>query len=154
MEGHQLKLFKQITLAYFAKLSPGDEPVLDSPYLHFGEPALFDYASLVRISGEYEGCIYLTSPLLTLSQLLRVHGEREVSERTLADMCRELSNVLSGNASHAFGESWHISVPRSLTRIDLKALALPRASYVMPFSWRGSTSLLVIGLEPGRRAAA
>lgn len=149
MQGHQLQLFKRITLDYFAKLTPGDEPSLEPPYLQFGECALLDYASLVRISGEYEGCLYLTSPVPMLAQLLAVHGEREVSERTLADMCRELSNVLSGNASHAFGDDWRISVPSSLSAVELRRLALPAASYVMPLRWRGTTSLLVIGLEPG-----
>lgn len=148
MDGHQLKLFRDITLDYFAKLSPGEPPELDPPYLQFGPPALLDYASLVRISGEYEGCIYLSSSMPALYQLLKVHGETEVSERTLSDMCRELANVLAGNASHAFGESWRISVPRSLGPHDLKSLRLPASTYVMPLTWHGASSLLVIGLDP------
>lgn len=154
MEGQQLKLFKQITLDYFAKLTPDDEPALEPPYLQFGECSLLDYASLVRISGEYEGCIYLTSPIPMLRQLLGVHGEQEVSERTLADMCRELSNVLSGNASRAFGQNWRISVPSSLSAAELRALELPPSSFVMPIRWRGTTSLLVIGLVPHERGSA
>lgn len=146
MDGRQLRLFKQITLDYFAKLTPGEEPTMEPPYLQFGPCSLLDYASLVRISGEYEGCIYLTSPSPMLAHLLQVHGEREVSDRTLADMCRELSNVLSGNASHAFGLDWQISVPASLGAAELRGLALPPSSYVVPIRWRGTTSLLVIGL--------
>lgn len=154
MQGHQLKLFKQITLDYFSKLSPGEEPALETPYLQFGKPCLLDYASLVRISGEFEGCIYLTSPVPMLTQLLSVQGEPEVSERTLADMCRELSNVLSGNASFVFGEDWQISVPSSLGPADLAHLDLPPSSFVMPFRWRGTTSHLVIGLAPLARSSA
>jgi hypothetical protein len=151
MDPHQLQLFKRITLAYFAKLSPADEPVLEAPYLHFGEPVLLDYASLVRIRGEYEGCLYLTSPVPMLHSLLEVHGEAEVSERTLRDMCLELSNVLSGNASQAFSGDWEISVPQSLGPGDLQNLQLPPSAFVMPLRWRGSTALLVIGLEPAAR---
>src|SRR5262245_24096428 len=151
MDARQLQLFKRITLDYFAKLSPGEEPVLDPPYLQFGEPALLDYASLVRIRGEYEGCLYLTSPVPLLHDLLEVHGEDEVSERTLGDMCRELSNVLSGNASQAFSGNWEISVPQSLGPGELPGLRLPPAAFVMPIRWRGSTALLVIGLEPAAR---
>lgn len=148
MDSRQLHLFKKITLDYFAKLSPGDEPVLETPYLQFGEPALLDYASLVRIRGEYEGCLYLTSPVPLLHSLLELHGESEVSERTLRDMCRELSNVLSGNASQAFSGNWEISVPQSLGPEDFPSLRLPHSAFVMPIRWRRSTALLVVGLEP------
>lgn len=154
MNPQQLQLFRQITLDYFAKLSPADEPVLEAPYLQFGEPALLDYASLVSIRGEYEGCLYLTSPVALLQSLLEVHGETEVSERTLRDMCRELSNVLSGNASQAFSGQWEISVPQSLGREDFRHLRLPPSAFVMPIRWRGVTALLVIGLEPAARNGA
>lgn len=151
MHSRQLQLFRNITLDYFAKLSPGDDPVLEEPYLQFGEPTLLDYASLVRIKGAYEGCLYLTSPTSMLHSLLQLHGEAEVSRRTLQDMCRELSNVLSGNASQAFGENWQISVPVSLGPGDFNGLKLPPSAFVMPIRWRGSTALLVIGLEPMER---
>lgn len=148
MNPRQLQLFKKITLDYFAKLSPADEPVLEAPYLQFGDPVLLDYASLVHIRGEYEGCLYLTSPVPLLHSLLQAHGEAEVSERTLRDMCRELSNVLSGNASQAFSGNWEISVPQSLGPGELRGLKLPSSAFVMPIRWRGATALLVIGLEP------
>jgi hypothetical protein len=151
MDPQQLQLFKKITLDYFAKLSSADEPVLETPYLQFGDPVLLDYASLVRIRGEYEGCLYLTSPVPLLHNLLEAHGEAEVSERTLRDMCRELSNVLSGNASQAFSGDWEISVPQSLGPGELQTLRLPPSAFVMPIRWRGATALLVVGLEPAAR---
>jgi hypothetical protein len=154
MDPRQLQLFKQITLDYFAKLSPADQPVLETPYLQFGEPALLDYASLVRIRGEYEGCLVLTSPVPLLHRLLEAHGEAEVSERTLRDMCRELSNVLSGNASQAFSGHWEISVPQSLGPGDFQNLRLPASAFVMPIRWRGATALLLVGLEPAGRNGA
>jgi len=153
MDPQQLQLFKRITLDYFAKLSPGQEPMLEAPYLQFGEPVLLDYASLVQIRGEVQGCLYLTTPEPLLHSLLQIHGEAEVSERTLRDMCRELSNVLSGNASQAFGGDWEISVPVSLGPGDFQSLHLPSSAFVMPIRWRGSTALLVVGLEPGARDA-
>lgn len=154
MDAQHFQVFKQITLDYFAKLSPGDDPVLEPPYLQFGEPALIDYASLVRIEGEQDGCVYLTSPIELLGSLLEVNGESEVSERTLRDMCRELTNVISGNASRAFGGAWRISVPLSLGPNEIGQLALPPSSFVMPIRWRGATALLVIGLEVGREGVA
>lgn len=148
MDPQQLQLFKRITVEYFAKLSPAEEPVLEAPYMQFGEPALLDYASLVRIRGEQEGCLYLTSPVRLLHRLLQIHGEAEVSDRTLRDMCRELSNVLAGNASEAFEGGWEISVPRSLGPGEMAGLALPASAFVMPIRWSGATALLVVGLEP------
>ncbi len=152
MDSRQLQLFRKITVDYFSKLSPDDEAVLERPYLQFGEPALLDYASLVRIHGEQEGCLYLTSPIPLLRRLLEIHGESEVSERTLRDMCRELSNVLAGNASEAFEGGWEISVPRSLGPGELGGLHLPPSAFVMPFRWSGATAYLVVGLEPGEEA--
>ena len=147
MDVRQFQLFRRITLDYFAKLLPDEGPVVESPYLQFGDPALLDYASLVRISGELEGCLYLTSPSPMLASLLAAHGEPDVSETNLRDMCREVSNVLSGNASEAFAGEWAISVPESLGPEDLGTLVLPPSSFVLPFRWRGARSLLVIGLE-------
>lgn len=148
MDSLQLALFRRITLDYFGKLAPTEPPELDPPYMQFGQPALLDYASLVRIRGELRGCLYLTTTVAMLRQLLALNGEAEVSERTLFDMCRELANVLSGNASQAFGGNWEIAVPESLPPSAIGAVALPPSAFVMPFSWRGATSLLVIGLEP------
>jgi hypothetical protein len=148
MDAQQLELFKQITLDYFAKLAPEDQPALEEPYIQFGDPELFDYTSLVKIHGEYEGCIYLTSPVPMLENLLDINGEAEVSGRTLQDMCRELSNVLAGNASQAFHGNWEISVPISLTPESNDALDLPDSTFIMPIAWRGSRSLLVVGLVP------
>jgi hypothetical protein len=147
MDPRQLQLFRQIMLDYFSKLAPAEPPRLEPPYLQFGDPALLDFASLVEVRGEYDGCVYLTSPEPLLRDLLAVHRESEVSERTLQDMCRELSNVLSGNASQAFGGNWRISVPQSLGPNDLADVRLPGSAFVMPFRWRGATCLLVVGLE-------
>lgn len=150
MDAKQFKLFRQITLDYFDKLAPGDEPAMAEPYLAFGDPVLADYTSLVEIRGEYDGCIYITSPTAMLEQLLGVHGEPEVSERTVRDMCRELSNVLAGNASRAFGGHWEISVPVSLGPSDLDRRPFPESAFVMPIDWRGARSLLVVALSAPR----
>ena len=155
MEAHQLKLFQDITLQYFAKLAPGEPPAMEEPFLQFGDPAgagegdgSQDFTSLVAISGEYDGCLYLNAPRPMLRELLAVNGEPEVSEVTLRDMCRELSNVLSGNASQAFGGNWEISVPRTLDAAELRRYPLPPSAFVMPFRWRGARSLLVVALAP------
>jgi hypothetical protein len=68
-------------------------------------------------------------------------------------MCQELSNVLSGNASKAFGGNWHISVPRSMTMPEVQALDLPSSTFVMPIVWKEQTSFLVIGLRAAQEAA-
>jgi hypothetical protein len=158
LDGSQLQLFRGITLDYFAKLAPLQPPTLEKPYLLFGEPALLDFASVVRIQlrspadaeEAARGCVYLTSPRAMLADLLAIHRESEVSDRTLADMCRELANVLSGNASRAFGEAWEISVPTTIVAGGASALELPGSAFVLPMRWRGELALLVVGLNgPG-----
>jgi hypothetical protein len=153
MNVDQLVLFKRITLDYFAKLAPDEQPILGEPHIQFGAPALLDYTSLIEIDGEYHGCIYLTSPVSMLKEVLAINGERQDSAAHLKDMCQELSNVLSGNASKAFGGNWRISVPRSMTLAEVQALDLPPSTFVMPFVWRDQTSMLVIGLRAAQEAA-
>lgn len=153
MNPEQLKLFKRITLDYFAKLAPNEQPVLGEPHMHFGDPELLDYTSLIEIDGEYEGCIYLTSAIAMLKDVLLINGEVQDSPAHLKDMCQEFSNVLSGNASKAFGGNWRISVPRTLTRSEVLALDLPDSTFVMPILWREKQSLLVVGLRAAQEAA-
>ena len=153
MNPEQFTLFKRITLDYFAKLAPGEQPIMGEPHIRFGEPELLDYTSLIEIGGEYEGCIYLTSPTEMLKDVLLINGELHDTPDHLKDMCQEFSNVLSGNASKAFGGNWHISVPRSLTRHEVEELHLPGSTFVMPINWRERQSLLVVGLRPAREVA-
>jgi hypothetical protein len=148
MDNDQFQLFKSITLDYFSKLSPnGDKPVMEEPYMQFGGPKILEYTSLVEIDGQCHGCIYITSPVPILEEVLKLNGEPEISERTLRDMSRELSNVLAGNASNAFGGNWEISVPRSLVPEDFANLTLPDSTFVMPINWQGHRMFLVVGLS-------
>jgi hypothetical protein len=66
-------------------------------------------------------------------------------------MSRELSNVLAGNASHAFGADWTISVPESITVDKVGNLKLPPSTFIMPFEWKGMKSYVVVGLQPKGR---
>ncbi|MGF1656504.1 MAG: chemotaxis protein CheX [Verrucomicrobiales bacterium] len=146
MDADQFRIFRDITLNYFGKMAPREEPpTMEDAFMLFGEPVLLDYASVVSISGPYSGSLYLTSNAHTLGRLLALYGETRRDPDALSDMCRELSNVLSGNASHAFGTGWKISVPTSIEpgqRPDL-----PMTSYVWPFAWLGDRSFLVVGLQ-------
>ena len=148
MDTRQFQLFKQITLDYFAKLAPEEAPAFGEPYLQFGEPRMMDFTSLVEIQGEYDGFLFLSSPTAMMEGLLEINGEPEISQRTLLDMSRELSNVLSGNASQAFGGNWEISVPKSLGPADLDPTSLPASTFIMPIHWRNQELLLGIGLRP------
>ncbi len=148
MDPSQFKVFRDITLDYFSKLAPEQEaPSVAEAFMQFESALFLDYASLVNIHGEFSGCLYVTTPRAVIERLLQLHGEPEISERTRLDMCRELSNVLSGNASHAFGSTWHISVPRSLEAADMPSLKMPASSYVLPVRWLDATSYIVVGLE-------
>ncbi|HSY50758.1 MAG TPA: chemotaxis protein CheX [Thermoanaerobaculia bacterium] len=153
MNPEQFKLFRRITLDYFAKLAPREEPVMGEPHMHFGDPELLDYTSLIEIDGEYQGCIYLSSPITMLKDVLMINGELRDTPDRLKDMCQEFSNVLSGNASKAFGGNWRISVPRTLTRPEVQALDLPESTFVMPINWRDNQSLLVVGLRAAQESA-
>jgi CheY-specific phosphatase CheX len=152
MNAAQLKIFQEITLAYFSKMTPQEKPPeLQEAYLQFDSPVLLDYTSAVFISGSYEGCLYITAKSCLLEALLKIHGEAEVNDKTRLDMCRELSNVLAGNASHAFGADWTISVPQTVTADQVSSLKLPPSTFIMPFVWKEMESYLVVGLQPKER---
>jgi chemotaxis protein CheX len=152
MNAEQLKIFQNITLAYFGKMAPQEKPpALLEAYLQFESPVLLDYTSIVRISGNLEGCLYITTTTSVLEALLGQHGEGEVNDVTRLDMSRELSNVLAGNASHAFGADWTISVPESITVDKVGNLKLPPSTFIMPFEWKGMKSYVVVGLQPKGR---
>jgi hypothetical protein len=153
MNSDQLKTFQQITLGYFSKVAPSvTPPVLKEAHLRFDSAVFLAYTSVVFITGAYEGCLYLSTTPGVLEALLTVHNEPEVNEKTRLDMCRELSNVLAGNASHAFGANWTISVPQSLTAEEAGSLSLPPSTFVMPFLWKEMESYLVIGLKENTQA--
>ena len=148
MNAEQLKIFQNITLAYFTKMAPQEKPpALQEPYLQFESPVLLDYTSAVHISGTYEGCLYITTTPRVLEALLGQHGEQEINDTTRLDMCRELSNVLAGNASHAFGADWTISVPQTVTSDKIPTLKLPPSTFIMPFVWKETESYVVVGLQ-------
>ena len=148
MNADQLKIFQNITLAYFAKVAPQEKPpTLLEAYLQFGSPLLLDYTSLVQISGTYEGWLYITTTPKVLEALLAQHGEQALNDTTRFDMCRELSNVLAGNASHAFGADWTISVPQSIVGDQISTLKLPPSTFIMPFVWKEMESYVVVGLQ-------
>ncbi|MCE0484790.1 MAG: hypothetical protein LV479_11205 [Methylacidiphilales bacterium] len=148
MKADQLKVFQDITLAYFAKMLPQEKPpVLQEAFLQFDAPLLKDYTSAVYISGAYDGCLYITTTTGVLDALLVQQGEPILSDVTRLDMCRELSNVLAGNASHAFGADWTISVPETVTADKVFSLRLPSSTFVMPILWKEMESFLVVGLQ-------
>lgn len=153
MNSEQLQHFKTITLDYFGKLTNAEQPpALGEAYLQFAEPVMLDYTSMIEITGESNGCIYMTSDARMMEELLALHGESDISDRTRMDMCRELSNVLAGNAMHAFGDNWLISVPRTIQREEVATLNLPPSTFVMPIEWREGHSYLVIGLSNSQAA--
>lgn len=148
MDHTQFIRFQKITLDYFTKLAPeGDAPTLETPYLLIGDPLALDYTALVRIRGEYDGCLYFTAPREMVLHILQLHGEELKTQEALEDMSRELSNILAGNASHAFGENWKISVPESLQRDRFAAEDMPQITFVLPIRWRGLEGFLVVGLR-------
>lgn len=147
INAEQVKVFRDITLDYFGKIDQDSSSVqVGEAYLQFNQPLLLDYTSAVQIKGDYYGAVYITLPSAMIEQLLISHQETEISDRTRADMCRELSNVLSGNASRAFGTGWQISVPISITPENMERLSLPEASFILPASWRKHQWFLVLAL--------
>ncbi len=148
IDARQLEIFRNNTLDYFQKVAPGQPaPIPGTAYLIFDPPPFLGYAGAVDISGPLVGLIYLTTEALTLDKLIELNGSQPGEESLRLDMCRELSNVISGNASKAFGPAWTISVPRSLGPDSARELSFPGATFTLPVEWMSSTFQLVVGLK-------
>src|SRR5664279_4090895 len=98
MDEKELRVFIDIVGQYFERQT-GRLPEVGSPYL--GEPSalpMYDFTGVIGISGERQGCVYVTARRELLRQLLLHVGESDVSDNNLCDLVGEIANTISGNA--------------------------------------------------------
>ncbi len=153
MTDEEIKVFIDGALRYYERV--GSEPAeVDTPYLKGDDSVTLDFTGVIGISGRHRGAVYFTSGADQLSELLHRLGEPDISFENLEDLVGEVANTIAGNARQYFGNEFLISVPIVLWGRPEK-ISFPRhlKSFVIPITWRGHRSYLIICLDTATAAA-
>jgi chemotaxis protein CheX len=148
MEEDILKVFARSTARYFDQIASGGA-ILGTPYLRsIDEKVALDFASIIGISGAYRGGVYYTAPREKLEKLLPLIGESTPDDQLCADLIGEIANSIAGNARGHLGAGFMISTPFVLTGHS-GDVHTPRGvpCYVMPVTWAGHVSRVLVTLE-------
>jgi len=148
MDEDDLQVFINGVIHYFDQCS--DTPAeVGTPYL-MKDPSKvpMDYTGIIGVSGRRKGSVYFTAPTAVMEQLLVSLGESEVSHDNCCDLVGEVTNTISGNARRDFGKDFMISVPVVVVG-SVGSIKMPEQlrSFVIPVTWCGQDSHLVICLE-------
>lgn len=148
MNETDLHFFIDSTINYFEEIT-GEQAVTGIPYLKGPEPVVLDFSGIIGISGERKGCVYITTTkdmLKTLAHIIL--DDHEATIETVKDLTGEIANTISGNVREAYGSSFMISVP-VVVEGRAKDIRLPEdvQSFVIPITWKGYKSFLVVCLE-------
>ena len=148
MDEQQLRVFLDIVRQYFERQT-GRAPELGSPYLGDATALpIYDFTGVIGISGERQGCVYVTAKRDMLRALLLQVGETDLSEANMADLAGEVANTVSGNARVYFGPEFMISVP-IIVQGAAQAIQVPRnvKAYIIPLRWHKQEAALVVSLQ-------
>ncbi|HEX5125622.1 MAG TPA: chemotaxis protein CheX [Rhodocyclaceae bacterium] len=148
MDEQQLRVFVDIVQQYFERQT-GRAPEIGSP--HLGDATalpIYDFTGVIGISGERQGCVYVTARRDLLRALLLQVGETDVSDNNMCDLAGEVANTVSGNARMHFGSDFMISVP-IIVQGTAQAIQVPRniKAYIIPLRWHKQEAALVVSLQ-------
>jgi len=118
---------------------------IKAEYLIESKPPIHDFNRLIKIGGDYAGCIYFSAPRLMMQHLLTKMYENNQSDENLLDAVGEIANTISRNARQHFGEDMEISVPETMLgkTNNLKQQTRDRP-YAVDIIWEKYTAALVI----------
>ena len=148
MNEADLQFFSNSALNYFSEVT-GCDAAAGAPFLKGGEPIVQEYSGIIGISGERKGCIYITASADMLKQVCHsIIGLKDVDSETIKDLIGEVANTISGNVRQAFGSDFMISVPVVIEGAG-HHIKLPEEipAYVVPLTWQGYESSLVVCME-------
>jgi len=148
-----LDTFTSCIINYF-QTTYNIDVVIGSPYLVSDLSALNgDFTGVIRISGQYNGSCYFSTPkalLQLILESLEVSIDIE-SEEVLSDIAGEIANTLSGNARAELGENFIISIPtvfrgqQSMQAIEFDD-ANEERTFAIPVMWESQKAFLGVNL--------
>lgn len=144
----ELKVFVDAVINYFS-LTTKEPAQIRSAYLADGVPTSYPYVGLITISGQFRGCVHVSTSAAMMRDLLHCWGERDTSEANLLDGIGEVANTIAGNARRHFGKELEISVPITLRGLSDNIRAAVRTRpFVIALTWRQHDALVVIDVAP------
>ena len=148
MKDSELQIFIDSLERYFATNIGGKLERSQAFHASSQETPASDYTGIIGVSGDRQGCIYLTSTKTMLGEVLLAMGEPEIDESLFNDVIGEITNTVSGNARKLLGPGFMISVPIVVTGRP-EHIHFPRNHDigVVPFSWNGHKASLVVCLQ-------
>lgn len=148
MNETDLHFFIDSTTNYFEEVTR-EKAVAGIPYLKGNDPVVLEYSGIIGISGKRKGCVYLTTTRQMLESLANIILDVDaVTTETVKDLAGEIANTIAGNVREAYGDSFMISVP-VVVEGQARDIRLPDEvqAFVIPLTWKGEKSYLVVCLE-------
>ena len=148
MPEDDLKVFVKGTEHFFLQITSVPAEV-GTPYIkESNDDVIMDFSAVIGISGSQRGCVYYTAPREMIRELLPHFGETEWHDDLLADCVGEIANTISGNSREHLGPSFLISVPVVFCgRPDDVRFPHEAPCFVLPITWKGHRSLLILCLK-------
>ena len=111
MKDSELQVFVDSLRYYFATNIGGTLDVATAYHTESNETPASEFTGIIGVSGDKQGCIYLTATREMLGQILLAMGEPEIDPGLFNDVIGEITNTVSGNARKVMGPGFMISVP-------------------------------------------
>jgi chemotaxis protein CheX len=148
MKDAELQVFVDSLRYYFTTSIPGLLEVADAYHTATIDTPTNECTGIIGVSGEKQGCIYMTASRAMLGDVLLAMGEPEVDDSLINDVIGEITNTVAGNARRVFGSEFMISVPLVVTGLP-EQIQFPKNHDVgvIPFNWNGHTASLVVCLQ-------
>jgi chemotaxis protein CheX len=148
MKDAERKIFVDSLRHYFATNIGGNLEISQAYHTETAATPASEYTGIIGVSGDKQGCIYLTATKDMLGHVLLAMGEPEIDASLFNDVIGEITNTVSGNARKTLGSGFMISVPIVVTGRP-EHIHFPR-NYdigVVPFTWNGHRASLVVCLQ-------
>ena len=148
MKDSELQIFIDSLRNYFATNIGGHLETAAAFHVSSQDTPASDYTGIIGVSGDKQGCIYLTATKAMLGDVLLAMGEPEIDESLFNDVIGEVTNTVSGNARKILGPGFMISVPIVVTgRPEHIHFPGNFDIGVVPFSWNNHKASLVVCLQ-------
>jgi chemotaxis protein CheX len=145
----EINVFVDAVIHYFTQIT-GDTAEVRAAYLAQGDivPPPYEFTGIIRISGDYRGCIYFSADRILLTRLLLSMQEPRHTDEQLLDSVGEIANTLAGNAREHFGEMMTVSVPETIQNADAKGLQdmVRSRPYVVMVKWKQYEACVIVDI--------
>jgi chemotaxis protein CheX len=107
MKDSELQIFVDSLRYYFATNIGGTLDVAPAYHTESNDTPASEFTGIIGVSGDKQGCIYLTATRDMLGQVLLAMGEPEIDPSLFNDVIGEITNTVSGNARKVSGPRLH-----------------------------------------------